>query len=96
MENYKNFGVQSSVMDVLLKAIKYFIEGLAVAVACHVIPKRQLNVNETLTIALTAAATFAVLDLFSPAVGSSARQGAGLGLGLSTVGFTLPHAPATL
>jgi ABC-type Co2+ transport system permease subunit len=70
------------------RAIKYIIEGLVVAIAAYAIPKAgKLNVEEVSIIALTAAATFAVLDVFVPAMGSSARNGAGLGIGLNLVRF---------
>jgi hypothetical protein len=43
-------------------------------------------VEEILIIALTAAATFSILDVFIPSMGSSARNGAGLTLGSNLVG----------
>jgi hypothetical protein len=67
--------------------IKYVLEGLAVAVAAYVIPRRKADPKEIALIALTAAAIFAVLDLFAPQVGAGARQGAGFGIGLQQVGF---------
>ena len=42
---------------------------------------------EVLYIAITAAATFMVLDLFAPSVGAGARQGTGFGVGLNQVGW---------
>ena len=42
--------------------------------------------EEIIVIALTAAATFAILDVFIPAMGSSARGGAGFGIGANLVG----------
>jgi hypothetical protein len=38
-------------------------------------------------IGLTAAATFAILDIYAPSVGSGARTGAGFGIGATMVGF---------
>ena len=38
-------------------------------------------------IAVTAAATFALLDLYAPSVSAYARQGAGFGVGANLVGF---------
>ena len=67
--------------------VKYLIEGLAVAVVAYYLPKRRLNLQEVGLVALTAAATFAVLDLFAPAVGSASRTGAGFGVGANLVGF---------
>ena len=66
--------------------LKYLLEGGAVALAAYYIPRRNMNLQEVAMIALTAAAVFAVLDHFSPAVAAGARQGAGFGIGLNTVG----------
>ena len=74
-------------MDLMMQYLKYLLEGLAVAAAAYFIPKRKTSLNEVAMIALTAAATFAVLDLFAPAVGSGARHGAGFGIGARHVGF---------
>jgi hypothetical protein len=38
-------------------------------------------------IAITAAATFALLDMFSPSIGGAARMGSGFGVGANLVGF---------
>jgi hypothetical protein len=38
-------------------------------------------------IALTAAATFSILDTYVPSMGVSARTGAGLGIGLNMTKF---------
>lgn len=73
--------------ELLKRLIKYVIEGLMVAVAIYVIPKRSLNLEEIVLIALTAAATFAILDSYIPSMGVSARSGAGLGIGFNLVGF---------
>lgn len=73
--------------ELIKRAIKYIIEGIMVAIAAYVIPKKQLNVEEVVIIALMAAATFSVLDVFVPSMASSARQGSGLGIGMSLVGF---------
>jgi len=72
--------------ELIKKIIKYLIEGLVVAVASFVIPKKTLNIEEVVIIALTAAATFSVLDVFIPSMGVSARGGAGFGLGTGLVG----------
>jgi len=72
--------------ELVKRAIKYLIEGLVVALATFAIPKKQLNVEEIIIIALTAAATFSILDVFIPAMGSSARGGAGFGIGANLVG----------
>ena len=60
-----------------------------VAIAAYAIPKRSLNIEEILMIALTAAAVFSILDTYIPAMGVSARNGAGLGIGLNISKFSL-------
>lgn len=72
--------------ELVKRAIKYIIEGIMVAIAAFAIPKKSLNVEEVVIIALTAAATFSVLDVFIPSMGQSARGGAGFGIGTSLVG----------
>lgn len=74
--------------EVLKRVLKYFVEGGFVALAAFYVPQRKkLSVEEILTIALVAAATFAVLDLAAPSIAVSARQGAGFGIGANLVGF---------
>jgi ABC-type Co2+ transport system permease subunit len=58
-----------------------------VAIAAYAIPKRSLNIEEIVLIALTAAATFSILDTYVPSMGASARGGAGFGIGANLVGF---------
>jgi hypothetical protein len=72
--------------ELIKKAIKYIVEGIIVALAAYVIPKQSLKIEEVVVIALTAAATLAVLDTFSPSMGVSSRQGAGLAIGTGLVG----------
>lgn len=67
--------------------MKYFLEGLAVALAAHYIPKGRVSMQEVLMIAITAGLTFLILDLWAPSIGSGARMGAGLGVGFKQVGF---------
>ena len=58
-----------------------------VAIAAYAIPKQSLNIEEIMLIALTAAATFSILDTYVPSMGSTARSGAGFGIGANLVGF---------
>ena len=76
-----------NVGELVKRIIKYLVEGLMVAIAAFAIPKRSLNLEEIALLALTAAATFAILDTYIPSMGVSARSGAGLGLGLNLVKF---------
>ena len=73
--------------EVLRRLIKYFIEGFAVAVVAYCLPKQKISMENILVIALTAAATFAILDMYAPEIGDTARKGAGFGIGASLVGF---------
>lgn len=72
--------------ELVKRAIKYIVEGIIVAIAAYAIPKKSLNIEEIVIIALMAAATFSVLDVFIPSMGSSARTGAGGVLGANLVG----------
>jgi ABC-type Co2+ transport system permease subunit len=76
-----------NVAELAKRIIKYLIEGLMVAIAAFAIPKKSLNMEEIILLALTAAATFAILDTYIPSMGVSARSGAGFGIGANLVGF---------
>jgi hypothetical protein len=82
-----NFGDYLDVSELLKRAIKYLVEGLMVAIAAFAIPKRNLSLDEVALIALTAAATFSILDTYLPSMAVSARSGAGFGIGANLVGF---------
>ena len=73
--------------ELVKRAIKYLVEGFMVAIAAFAIPKRSLNLDEIAMIALTAAATFSILDTYIPSMGVNARSGAGFGIGANLVGF---------
>ncbi len=78
-----------NVGELVKRIIKYLVEGLMVAIAAYAIPKRSLNIEEIILIALTAAATFSILDTYVPAMGASARGGAGFGIGANLVGWPM-------
>jgi len=73
--------------DLVSRVVKYALEGLAVAVAAYVLPGKGLKMSEIGMIGLVAMATFAILDIYAPSVGASARTGAGFGIGAHLVGF---------
>lgn len=79
----KSFDLQ----EILKRAVKYLVEGGAVAVAAYYIPKKKMDMESILLIAITAAFTFALLDMYAPSIGSAARQGTGFGIGANLVGF---------
>ena len=73
--------------ELFKRMIKYLVEGLLVALAAYAIPKQSLNMEEILLLAVTAAATFSILDTYVPSIGVSTRTGAGFGIGANLVGF---------
>jgi ABC-type Co2+ transport system permease subunit len=76
-----------NVSELVKRIIKYLVQGLMVAIAAFAIPKRSMNVEEIILIALTAAATFSILDTYIPSMGVTARSGAGFGIGANLVRF---------
>lgn len=74
-------------MEVIKRFFKYLAEGLMVAIAAYVFPKKKMQPDEIIMIAAVASATFAILDMYAPTIGTTARQGAGFGIGASLVGF---------
>jgi ABC-type Co2+ transport system permease subunit len=87
MPEQKSAAPNVDLSDLLTRLVKYALEGLAVAVAAYMLPGKVLKLSEVGMIALVALATFAILDIYAPSVGSSARQGAGFGIGANLVGF---------
>ena len=73
-------------MEVLRRMVKYLTEGLVVALAALVIPKKAIAVEEVIAIGVTAAAVFSLLDVYSPSISAAARTGAGLAVGGGIVG----------
>lgn len=86
-EELKQLQTAFDLQEIIKRAIKYLIEGGAVAVAAYYVPKNQMNIEEIVMIAITAAATFALLDLYAPSIGEAARQGTGFGIGANLAGF---------
>ncbi len=78
-----------SASELLTRVIKYFLEGLAVAVAMIIIPRKTPQMEEVLTTAVVASTVFAILDMLSPSIGLTSRQGAGFGLGASLTGWPM-------
>tara|TARA_B110001469_G_C9473808_1_gene237946 strand:+ start:396 stop:671 length:276 start_codon:yes stop_codon:yes gene_type:complete len=79
----KNQGNLIDVQEVLKRAIKYLIEGLAVALAARYLPSYKIELKDIALIAFTAASTFAVLDMYAPTIGNAARRGTGFTIGSS-------------
>jgi hypothetical protein len=83
----KSVAASFDLADIVTRLVKYALEGLAVAVAAYLLPGKVLKLSEIGMIALVALATFAILDIYAPSVGASARTGAGFGIGANLVGF---------
>ncbi len=69
------------------RLIRYLLEGLVVGLSVQLIAHKKININEILLIGVTSASVLSILDTFSPTISSGARNGIGLGLGASTVGY---------
>jgi hypothetical protein len=74
------------VMEIVMRIVKYLIEGLAVGAAAWAVGRRKLKMEEVVIIAITAAVTLIILDTFSSQIGDSTRLGAGVALGAKIVG----------
>tara|TARA_B100000900_G_C20323286_1_gene611097 strand:+ start:401 stop:679 length:279 start_codon:yes stop_codon:yes gene_type:complete len=85
MDNVSVLSVNTT--EVLKRFFKYLAEGLMVAIAAYVFPKKKMDADEIIMIAVVASATFAILDMYAPTIGATARQGAGFGIGATLVGF---------
>ena len=75
------------IAELVKRIIKYLVEGLMVAIAAYAIPKRSLNIEEIVLLALTAAATFSILDTYVPSIAVTTRSVAGFGIVANLVGF---------
>jgi hypothetical protein len=77
------------IVEIIKRILKYLIEGTAVALAAYYVPqgKQRLSIDSICIIAITAAATFAVLDMYTPDISAAARMGAGFGIGGNLVNF---------
>lgn len=73
--------------ELVRRAVKYLVEGFVVAIAAMMIPRKSMSFDEVALLALTAAATFTILDTYAPSMGVGARNGASFGIGANLVGF---------
>ena len=71
--------------------LKYFIEGMVIAVCAYYIPLmfksslRKPTFNEIFSIGLTASLTMLILDSFSETTSMGLRLGAGFGIGKNLI-----------
>jgi hypothetical protein len=73
--------------ELVKRVIKYLVQGLMISIVAYAIPKRSLDMQEIALLALTAAATFSILDTYLPSMSSAANAGAGFGIGANLVHF---------
>ena len=73
--------------EIIIRLIKYVLEGSMVSIAAFLIPKKSPELQEVIIIALVAAATFSLLDLFAPSIASGAKLGTGFAIGGSLIGW---------
>lgn len=71
--------------EVMRRALKYLFEGLAVALAAIYLIKGA-KLEEAIMVAILSSSVLAILDLYTPSVGASARLGAGLQIGSTMLG----------
>ena len=72
--------------EILTRALKYLMEGFAVAAACYF---TKLKTDEIIIIAVTASVTFAILDMYTPKISDAARMGTGFGIGSQFAGLRI-------
>jgi hypothetical protein len=72
--------------EILTRFLKYLFEGLAVGIACYF---SNLKADQIIAISITAAVTFAILDMYSPRISDAARLGTGIGIGSQFAGIKM-------
>ncbi len=72
--------------EILTRFLKYLFEGLAVGIACYF---SNLKADQIIAISITAAVTFAILDMYSPRISEAARLGTGIGIGSQFAGIRM-------
>jgi len=84
---YNSQNITISFSELMKRALKYLVEGLAVAFVTYLIAKDTLSFRKIMIIAITAAAVFAILDTVSPTIAYGSRFGAGFMMGSGLVGM---------
>ena len=84
---YNMDSLNVNLRDIMKRAVKYLLEGLAVAFVAHYFTKGKLDAKEVIMLGVTAAFVFAILDTFSPTISLGARFGAGFGVGQTMFGL---------
>jgi len=91
MQEYE-FNHHPNPIDIVVKIMKYLLEGIAVSIAAFVL-RKNIKLNEAIGIAITAALILGVLDHFtSGQISHAVRFGAGSGMGMG-FGANQPTGP---
>ena len=72
-------------VEVVRRALKYIFEGLAVGLAAMYLIKDS-NLESAFMVGITAAASYALIDMWNPSAGVSSRLGSGFMIGSQLVG----------
>ncbi len=67
------------------RALKYIIHALILYMAAKFVPSRDLSLREVTIIAAIGSVTFAILDMYYPAVSDKARKRMLMTLGMKTI-----------
>jgi len=78
-----------NIAEIVKRLIKYLMMGFAISVVVFCIPKKSLDLEEIVTISLSAASIFCVIDSYIPSISDSTKQGIGLGIGLNLARFAI-------
>lgn len=81
--NSYTFNHYPNPIDIVIKMMKYMLEGIAISIAAFVLNKKDLTLNKAVGIALTGAIILGTLDHFVGGEMSHAvRYGVGSGVGM--------------
>ena len=85
LHEFQNVIKGPTFFDILKKLLKYIIEGLVVAIAGYYIPAKKPEISELIIIALVAASTFAILEVYMPDAYMASRLGFGFQTGRNLI-----------
>ena len=72
--------------NLIFTIIAYLLESLAITFVVYILAKKTLSFDHLSWLFVSIASTLFLLDLFSPQIGLSARQGQGFVSGMSLMG----------
>ena len=66
--------IQNNKDEVIRRSFKYLIQWLAIVIAAKCIPTQELKMREVIMIAIVGSITFAMLEIYAPAVGQDTTE----------------------